>query len=113
MQKVPDILAVVHWLIEEKKGLQFILTGSSARKLRRTGVDLLAGRALVKHMPPFFAKELGTTFHLQEALQLGLLPLVRGADNPEETLKAYAGMYLKEEVQAEGLPTAAKNLRKS
>jgi predicted AAA+ superfamily ATPase len=103
VQKVPDILAVVHSLIEEKRGIQFILTGSSARKLRRVGVDLLAGRALLKHMPPFFAAELGDQFDLQEALELGLLPLVRGADSPEETLKTYAGMYLKEEVQAEGL----------
>lgn len=103
VQKVPDILSVVHALIEEKKGIQFILTGSSARKLRRAGVDLLAGRALLKHMPPFFAAELGDQFDLQEALELGLLPLVRGSDTPEEVLKTYVGLYLKEEVQAEGL----------
>ena len=54
-------------------------------------------------MPPFFAAELGKNFDLQEALQLGLLPLVRGSENPTETLKTYVGMYLKEEVQAEGL----------
>ncbi len=103
VQKVPDILSVVHSLIEEKKGIQFVLTGSSARKLRRVGVDLLAGRALLKHMPPFFAAELGKEFDLKKALELGLLPLVRGSENPEEALKTYAGMYLKEEVQAEGL----------
>lgn len=103
VQKVPEILSVVHSLIEERQGIQFILTGSSARKLRRTGVDLLAGRALLKHMPPFFAAELGDLFQLQEALELGLLPLVRGSDVPKEVLKAYAGLYLKEEVQAEGL----------
>jgi predicted AAA+ superfamily ATPase len=103
VQKIPDILSVVHALIEEKKGIQFVLTGSSARKLRRVGVDLLAGRALLRHMPPFFAAELGNQFALQEALELGLLPLVRGSENPEESLKAYVGMYLKEEVQAEGL----------
>lgn len=103
VQKVPDILSVAHSLIEEKRGIQFILTGSSTRKLRRVGVDLLAGRALLKHMPPFFAAELGNGFNLQEALDLGLLPLVRGADSPQETLKTYVGMYLKEEVQAEGL----------
>jgi predicted AAA+ superfamily ATPase len=103
VQKVPEILSVVHSIIEEKKGLQFILTGSSARKLRRAGVDLLAGRALLKHMPPFFAAELGSRFTLQEALDLGLLPLIRGSENPEESLKTYVGMYLKEEVQAEGL----------
>ncbi|MBU6383386.1 MAG: AAA family ATPase [Verrucomicrobia bacterium] len=103
VQKVPDILSVVHALIEEKRGIQFILTGSSARKLRRAGVDLLAGRALLKHMPPFYAAELGEQFQLQEALELGLLPIVRGSEAPEETLKTYVGMYLKEEVQAEGL----------
>lgn len=103
VQKVPEILSVVHAIIEEKKGIQFVLTGSSARKLRRAGVDLLAGRALLKHMPPFFAAELGDRFDLQEALGLGLLPLIRMAEIPEETLKTYVGMYLKEEVQAEGL----------
>jgi predicted AAA+ superfamily ATPase len=103
VQKIPEILSVVHSLIEEKRGIQFILTGSSSRQLRRTGVDLLAGRALLKHMPPFFAAELGSDFDLDETLQLGLLPLVRGSENPKEALKTYAGMYLKEEVQAEGL----------
>ncbi|MBX7066154.1 MAG: AAA family ATPase [Parachlamydiales bacterium] len=103
VQKVPDILSVVHSLIEEKRGIQFILTGSSARKLRREGVDLLAGRAILKHMPPFFAAELGKNFDLTEALELGLLPLVRGSIDPKEVLKTYVGLYLKEEVQAEGL----------
>lgn len=103
VQKVPEILSVVHALIEEKRELQFILTGSSARKLRRVGVDLLAGRAIRKHMPPFFAAEIKEQFHLEEALKLGLLPLVRGSEAPEEVLKTYVGMYLKEEVQAEGL----------
>ena len=103
VQKIPDILAVVHSLIEEKRGIQFVLTGSSARQLRRVGVDLLAGRALLKHMPPFFAAELGEQFTLQGALELGLLPLVRGSETPAAALKTYVGMYLKEEVQAEGL----------
>jgi len=103
VQKVPEILSAVHSLIEEKRGIQFILTGSSARKLRRTGVDLLAGRAILKHMAPFFAAEIKEQFNLNDALKLGLLPLVRGSEHPEEVLKTYAGMYLKEEVQAEGL----------
>ena len=55
VQKVPEILSVVHRLIEMKQGWQFILTGSSSRKLKRTGVDLLAGRALMRHMHPFMA----------------------------------------------------------
>ena len=58
VQRVPDILPVVHSLIEERKNLQFILTGSSARKLKRAGVDLLAGRALLKNMHPFIASEI-------------------------------------------------------
>lgn len=56
IQKAPDLLSVVHGLIEEKQGWQFILTGSSSRKLKRSGVDLLAGRALVRHLYPFMAQ---------------------------------------------------------
>jgi len=103
VQKIPEILSVVHSLIEEKKGIQFILTGSSARQLRRAGVDLLAGRAILKHMAPFYAAELGRDFDLDTALRLGLLPLVLDSKNPDQALKTYVGMYLKEEVQAEGL----------
>ena len=103
VQKAPQLLSEVHRLIEEDKELQFILTGSSARKLKREGVDLLAGRALLERMPPFYAGELGNRFNLDEALQVGLLPLVLMAKEPEKTLKAYGGLYLKEEVQAEGL----------
>ncbi len=58
VQKIPELLDVVHELLESGSGLQFILTGSSARKLKRTGVDLLAGRAIVKTMHPFMASEL-------------------------------------------------------
>jgi len=103
VQKVPDILNVVHELIEEKKGYQFIMTGSSARKLKKEGVNLLGGRALLKHMSPFFAAELGSTFDLSRNLKLGMLPIVLDAPKPEAVLRAYAGIYLKEEVQAEGI----------
>lgn len=102
IQKVPEILAVVHELIEAKKGLQFILTGSSARKLKRTGVDLLAGRALFCKMHPFTASELGKNFSLEKALNIGLLPLVYFKEEPLETLRAYLGLYIKEEISAEG-----------
>jgi len=64
IQKAPQLLEVVHSLIEEKKRFQFVMTGSSARKLRRAGVNLLAGRALMKHMHPFMASELGSNFVL-------------------------------------------------
>lgn len=103
VQKAPELLNVVHSLIEEKLDYQFILTGSSARKLKKQGVNLLGGRALLRHMPPFFASELGSDFRLERALVQGMLPIVCDARNPNEVLRAYAGIYLKEEVQAEGL----------
>ncbi len=103
IQKVPELLNVVHSLIELKQGHQFILTGSSARKLKKQGVNLLGGRALLRYMPPFFAAELGSQFDLQRQLKLGMLPIVLDSPNPEEVLRAYAGIYLKEEVQAEGV----------
>src|SRR3990167_1515613 len=103
VQKVPDLLNVVHRLIEQKKGYQFILTGSSARKLKKQGINLLGGRALLRHMPPFFAKELGGSFVLERNLHLGMLPIVLDSPVPEEVLRAYGGIYLKEEIQAEGI----------
>ena len=103
VQKIPDLLPVVHSLIERKTGIRFILTGSSARKLKRTGVDLLAGRAILRTLHPFMAAELQQQFHLKRALQLGMLPLVLGAAEPEETLRTYAALYIREEVQMEGL----------
>lgn len=103
IQKVPELLDTVHLLIEEKRGLQFVMTGSSARKLKRAGVNLLAGRALLKNLHPFMASELGPRFHLKKALQIGLLPLVWAEKEPEKILQSYAGLYLKEEVQMEGL----------
>ena len=103
IQKLPELLSLVHLIIEEKKGHQFILTGSSARKLKRSGVDLLAGRALLKFMHPFTANELGKLFNLERALSIGMLPIVWDNPNPEKVLQSYAALYLKEEVQAEGL----------
>ena len=103
IQKVPELLAVIHQLIEGKQGYTFVLTGSSARKLKRTGVDMLGGRALLRTMHPFLASELGERFRLEEALQRGLLPLVFSSANPEDVLRSYAALYLREEVQMEGL----------
>ena len=103
VQKVPELLDVVHELIEKGNGLQFILTGSSARKLKRTGIDLLAGRAIIKTMHPFMAAELGETFSLSNSLQIGLVPLITNALSPQETLDSYVALYLKEEVQMEGV----------
>ncbi|MBV8201204.1 MAG: AAA family ATPase, partial [Acidobacteria bacterium] len=76
IQKVPFLLDVVHDLIERRGGPRFVLTGSSARKLRREGVDLLGGRALLRSLHPFMAAELGDRFNLGSALAEGLVPLV-------------------------------------
>jgi predicted AAA+ superfamily ATPase len=103
IQKCPDLLPMVHALIEKRKSLQFVLTGSSARKLKRSGVDLLAGRVIKKTLHPFTARELGQRFDLERSLTIGLVPLVMMAKDPEAVLKAYAGLYVREEVQAEGL----------
>ncbi|MFH1017238.1 MAG: AAA family ATPase [Pseudomonadota bacterium] len=103
IQKVPELLSVVHTLIEERKERPFILTGSSARKLKRSGIDLLAGRALLKTLHPFMASELGSRMDLGRALRDGMLPVVWDSNEPEETLRSYAALYIREEVQAEGL----------
>lgn len=103
IQKIPELLSLIHAIIEEKQGYQFILTGSSARKLKREGVDLLAGRAFMLHMHPFIASELKEIFSLEKALSIGLLPLIWDSETPKLVLKNYCGLYLKEEIQAEGL----------
>jgi predicted AAA+ superfamily ATPase len=103
VQKLPELLPLVHTLIERDKQSQFVLTGSSARKLRRAGVDLLAGRAVLRLMAPYMAAELGARFRLADALTLGMLPLVLGAQEPIDTLRSYAALYVREEVQMEGL----------
>jgi predicted AAA+ superfamily ATPase len=103
IQKAPQLLDVVHYLMEEHRDWQFILTGSSARKLKHAGVDLLAGRALVKTLHPFMAAELGDKFSMQDALITGMVPLIVNAADPTEALKAYATLYIREEVQMEGL----------
>ncbi len=103
IQKVPALLDLVHALLEEKTGLRFILTGSSARKLRRQGVDLLAGRAVLTSLHPFMAAELGEQFRIDDALGYGLLPVVLDSPDPRRVLDTYATLYVREEVQMEGL----------
>lgn len=103
VQKLPELLPLIHSLIERDKQLQFVLTGSSARKLKRSGVDLLAGRAVLRRMAPYIAAELGVRFQLSNALTLGMLPLVLGSADPKDTLRSYAALYVREEVQMEGL----------
>lgn len=102
VQKVPEILDVVHKIMEEKK-IRFILTGSGPRKLKKTGADLLGGRALYCRMHPFTAGELGSEFSLDKALQTGLIPVVERSADPAKTLSAYIDIYLREEIMAEGL----------
>ena len=102
IQKLPGLLDEVQILIEEQK-LHFLLTGSSARKLRRSGVNLLGGRARTIRMHPLTSFELGDQFDLMRAVNFGTLPAIYFSDDPALDLKAYAGEYLKEEIAAEGL----------
>ena len=102
IQRVPELLTVIHAILEEPSPPRFALTGPSARKLRRGGVDLLGGRAVHRTMHPFMAAEL-PNFDLERALRTGLLPLVMDAADPGDVLDAYASLYLDEEVRAEGL----------
>ena len=102
VQRVPALLNEVHRLIEER-GTQFVLTGSSARKLRRNRVNLLAGRARTLSMHPLTAVELGSSFDLRRSITLGHLPTVHVADDPARYLAGYVGTYLREEVVAEAM----------
>jgi len=102
IQKLPVLLDEVHRLIEQRR-IRFVLTGSSARKLRRGGVNLLGGRAPSRTLHPFTCRELGGAFDLTRALDRGLLPSIYFSDSPREDLRAYVGTYLKEEIAAEAL----------
>lgn len=102
VQKIPELLDEVHRLIEHENK-RFILTGSSARKLKRDGVNLLAGRAIRYHMHPLIIQELGAAFSLEHALTLGMLPATYTYDDPVGYLLTYVTTYLREEVQQEGL----------
>lgn len=101
IQKIPKLLDVVHLLIEDDVPQVFVLTGSSAKKLKRGGANLLAGRAFVYHFFPLTFLELGSHFDLDFVLQWGSLPEVFSFDNEKERsqfLHAYANTYLKEEI---------------
>lgn len=103
VQRVPELLPVVHGLMEgEGRDLQYVLTGSSARKLRSVGNDLLGGRALFKTLHPFMAAEL-PTWSLQQGLSQGQLPIVWGRESAEEVLQAYLAVYMEQEVKSEGI----------
>jgi predicted AAA+ superfamily ATPase len=102
IQRLPELLNEVHRLIEQH-GIRFLLTGSSARKLRRGGVNLLGGRARTKYLHPLTSRELGARFDLQRAVERGLLPAIYFSDEPHADLEAYAGSYLQQEIVAEGV----------
>lgn len=114
IQKAPKLLDVVHRLIESTDKY-FILTGSSARKLKRGAANMLAGRALTYHLYPFSAIELGEKFSLEVALHYGLLPYVYQLDDSiqrKRFLSTYANTYLKEEVWSEQLVKKLDPFRK-
>lgn len=103
IQKLPALLDEVHQLMGEKK-INFALSGSSARKLKKGGANLLAGRAITKNMESFSFAEIKKIFALQDVLQWGSLPLViLNPKNRADILSAYVHTYLKEEIKEEGL----------
>jgi predicted AAA+ superfamily ATPase len=111
---LPHLLNEVHRLIETQ-GVHFLLTGSSARKLRRGGVNLLGGRARTKYLRPLICRELGDRFELHRAIERGLLPSIYFSNDPRADLEAYAGFYLQQEIVAEGatrnIPAFSRFLR--
>ena len=112
IQKLPELLDEVHRLIEFDKSLRFVLTGSSARKLRERGRNLLGGRAGLVRMHPLAHPEsarVGAVLDWTQALVWGGLPSVRGSRQPKEALQAYVGLYLQEEIRAEGLARSIPN----
>ena len=112
VQRVPKILNQVHRLIESHKQ-KFILTGSSARKLKIVGANLLAGRAFLNYLYPFSAYELKNDFDLLKALHFGLLPQVYFSERKEQIqfLKSYIQLYLREEILQEQLVKDLESFR--
>lgn len=102
VQRLPSLLNEVHRFIEERK-LRFVLLGSSARKLKQSSTNLLAGRALKRIMVPFLPAELGDDFNLNEVLRFGSLPIIWQSPSKQDSLNAYVQLFLKEEIQAEAL----------
>jgi len=101
IQRLPALLNEVHRVIEQR-GIRFLLTGSSARKLRQGGVNLLGGRARTNYLHPLTWRELGEHFDLDRFIARGGLPSIYFSDDPRADLDAYAGSYLQQEIVAEG-----------
>ena len=110
VQKVPELLDEVHRLIESRR-LRFVLSVSSARKLRRGGVNLLAGRAITTSMFPLVSAELAFEIDPERALRFGMLPMAVTSDVPQDYLRSYAETYLVQEIQAEALTRNLERLR--
>ncbi len=102
IQRLPSLLNEVHRAIEEF-GLRFVLLGSSARKLKASGTNLLAGRALRRELHPLQPDEMGADFNLAEVLRYGSVPIIWRAPHKPDRLDAYAQLYLREEIQAEAV----------
>jgi predicted AAA+ superfamily ATPase len=102
VQRIPGLLNEVHRFIEERD-LRFALLGSSARKLKTSGTNLLAGRAQWKVMFPFVPEELGADFDVGAVLRYGSIPLIWASRHKRETLESYVQLYLREEIKAEAL----------
>ncbi len=102
IQRLPNLLNEVHRFIEKDKR-KFALCGSSARKLKQAGTNLLAGRATRRNMYPLVPNEMGGDFDLEDVLAFGSIPLVCQSNNKKESLEDYAQMYLREEIQAEAI----------
>lgn len=101
IQKIPELLDEVHWLMS-RRNMRFILSGSSARKLRRCGANLLGGRAIRQQLFPFVSAEI-PDFNLSRAINNGMLPRHYLIENPTKRLQAYVGDYLREEIKEEAL----------
>ncbi len=104
VQRIPSLLNTIQALIDDGPKHRYILTGSSARKLKRGGANLLPGRVILEYLDPLSVAELGEAFDLDRALQMGTLPGIY-LDNATaiDTLETYATVYLRQEVQAEAV----------
>jgi predicted AAA+ superfamily ATPase len=105
IQRVPPLLNEAQALMDESKSIQFIFTGSSARKLKRGAANLLGGRAVERFLHPFVYEEIQNSFSLEQVLLYGTLPAVYGMPDTDkkDVLRAYTHTYLREEIQAEGI----------
>lgn len=101
VQRAPDVLSIVHELLKETPDLRFILIASTAFNLRRSGVNLLAGRATLQRFHPLMASEMGDSFDLENALVTGMLPSVHTSDTPGMVLESYGLSQVREQIKTE------------